>query len=103
MKDRPKITKIEVHQFEFQLRDIGLERTISIPIYELGAVTTQRAHAIRVFTDLGVTGEYVGGSATEYSALPMFTHSLIGRSTLDREAIYNDAKQRPCVNTPVWG
>jgi len=93
MKDRPKITKIEVHQFEFQLRDIGLERTISIPLYEPGAVTTRRAHAIRVFTDLGVTGEYVGGSATEYSALPMFAHSLIGRSALDREAIYNDAKQ----------
>jgi len=93
MKDRPKITKIEVHQFEFQLRDIGLDRTISIPIYEPGAVTTRRADAIRVFTDLGVTGEYVGGSATEYSALPMFASSLIGRSALDREAIYNDAKQ----------
>ena len=71
MKDRPKITRIEVHEFEFELREIGIERTISIPIYEPGAVSRRRAHGIRVFTDVGVTGEYVGGSGTEYSALPM--------------------------------
>jgi L-alanine-DL-glutamate epimerase-like enolase superfamily enzyme len=93
VKDRPKIIKIEVHQFEFQFRDIGLEPTISIPIYEPGAVISQRAHAIRIFTNLGVTGEYVGGSAVEYSALPRFAPSLIGRDALGREAIYNDAKQ----------
>jgi len=93
MKDRPKITRIEVHEFEFELREIGIERTISIPIYEPGAVSRRRAHGIRVFTDVGVTGEYVGGSGTEYSALPMFAYSLIGRNALDREAIYNDSKQ----------
>ena len=93
MKDRPKITRVEVHQFEFQLRDMELDRTISELIYKPGAVASQRAHAIRIFTDLGVTGEYVGGSATEYSALPIFARSLIGRNALDRETIYNDAKQ----------
>ena len=93
MKSRPKITRIEVREFEFQLNDIGIERTIAIPIYEPGAVSRRRAHGIRIFTDVGVTGEYIGGSATEYSALPMFARSLIGRNALDREAIYNDAKQ----------
>ncbi len=89
MKDRPKITKIEVHQFEFQLRDRELRRTAPCPIYKPGAVVSRSASAIKVFTNLGVTGEYVGGSA---SALPIFARLLIGRNALDREAIYNDVK-----------
>ena len=93
MKDRPKITRIEVHRFAFEVKDIGLEPTISLPFYEPGAVTTLGGRAIRIFTDVGVIGEYIGGSATEYSAIPMFVRSLIGRNALDREAIYNDAKQ----------
>lgn len=88
MKDRPKITKIEVHQFEFQLRDRELRRTAPCPIYKPGAVVSRSASAIRIFTNLGVTGEYVGGSATG-----IFARLLIGRNALDREAIYNDAKR----------
>ncbi len=93
MKPRPRITKVEIVQFEYELRDVGREPTISIPIYQPGSVLRPRAHAIRIHTDAGITGEYIGGSATEYSALPMFVHGMIGRSALDRESIYNDAKQ----------
>ena len=46
MKDRPKITKIEVHQFEFEIKDVGLEPPIAIPVYEPGTVTRLKAHAI---------------------------------------------------------
>ncbi len=110
MKDRPKITKIEVHQFEIETRDVALDPIASIPIVddgdaivtqralpirirnEPGAVVMRRAHAIRIFSDIGITGDYVGGNATEYSAIPQFAYSLIGRNALDREAIYNDAK-----------
>lgn len=93
MKKRPIITRIEVHEFEHELKNIGREPTISIPIYEPGSVFKRKAHGIRIFTDVGLTGDYIGGSGTEYSALPMFAYSLIGRNALDREAIYNDAKQ----------
>ena len=92
MKDRPKITKIEVHQFEYQVKDVGLEPILSIPIYEPGGITTLSAHAIRIFTDIEVTGEYVGGWPTEYAAVPMFARRLLGRNALDREGIYNDLK-----------
>jgi len=92
MKDRPKITKIEVHQFEYQVKDIGLEPVLSLPVYEPGGVTTLSAHAIRIFTDVGITGEYVGGWPTEYAAVPMFARRLLGRNALDREGIYNDLK-----------
>ncbi len=93
MKNRPKITKIEVHEFDIELKDVEREPTIAIPIYKPGGVFHRRAHGLRIFTDVGITGEYIGGSGTEYSALPMFVHSLIGRNALDREAVYNDAKQ----------
>lgn len=92
MKDRPKITRIEVHQFEFQVRDTVQEPTISRFVYEPGTVSSLKHHAIKIFTDAGVTGEYVGGHAIGYSALPMLAHFLIGRNALEREAIYNQAK-----------
>ena len=92
MKNRPKITKIEVHQFEYQVKDIGLEPVLSLPVYEPGGVATLSAHAIRIFTDVGITGEYVGGWPTEYAAVPMFARRLLGWNALDREGIYNDLK-----------
>jgi len=92
MKDRPKITKIEVHQFQYQMRDIGLDPLIYIPVYEPGSVATLGAHAIRIFTDVDISGEYVGAWGTDYATLPLFSRSLIGRNALDREGIYNDLK-----------
>ena len=80
-------------EFQFALSDMGVDRTINIPVYQRGAKLTSTARVVRVFTDQGVTGEYLGGSATEYSALPMFVRAVLGRSALAREAIYNDAKQ----------
>jgi L-alanine-DL-glutamate epimerase-like enolase superfamily enzyme len=93
MRDRPRVTRIEVFQFEYELEDIGREPTIGIPVYKPGSTHRMLANVLRIETDLGVTGEYLGGSATEYSALPMFVPSLLGRNALDREEFYNDAKQ----------
>lgn len=89
----PIVTKVEITEFTHELKDIGSEGTISIPIYEPGSTLTSSKIAIRIFTDQGVTGEYIGGSKTEYSAIPMFIRAVIGQSALARETIYNDAKQ----------
>jgi len=93
MKDRLVITRIEVHQFEYEVKDVRLEPPIAIPVYQPGAASRLKAHALRIFSDLGIIGEHVGGTATEYSALPVFAQSLIGRNALEREAIYNEVKQ----------
>jgi len=89
----PVITKVDVTEFEYTLKDVGLEKTINIPMYRKGSTLRTTARIIRVFTDQGVAGEYLGGSATEYSAIPMFIRAVLGRNALAREAIYNDAKQ----------
>jgi L-alanine-DL-glutamate epimerase-like enolase superfamily enzyme len=89
----PIIKKVEVNEFTYELKDIGSESTIGIPIYEPGSTRVSSQIAIRIHTDTDVVGEYVGGSKTEYSALPMFIGSTLGRNILARETIYNDAKQ----------
>ena len=93
MNGKPFITRVESFYFEYQIDDIGVEPTIGIMMYKPGSTHTARANGVLVHTDEGVTGEYIGGSATEYSALPQFAPSLIGRSALHREDVYNDAKQ----------
>ena len=52
LKARPKITKIEVHCFECQLKDVAPERTISIPIYKPGVAVSPRIHASKYLRDL---------------------------------------------------
>jgi L-alanine-DL-glutamate epimerase-like enolase superfamily enzyme len=89
----PVITRVDVTEFEYTLENMGREPTIGLPVYRKGATLTSTARVVRVFTDQGVTGEYLGGSATEHSAIPMFIGAVLGRNALAREAIYNDAKQ----------
>ena len=93
MSPKPVITRVEVLEFEYELEDIGREPTIGIPIYKPGATSVRPANAIRIHTDVGITGEYVGGSPPDYAVIPGFAPSLIGRNALNREEIYNDFKQ----------
>ncbi len=48
MKKGPKISKIEVHRFEYQIRDVGLEPVLRNPFYEPGSAVDNGAHAIRI-------------------------------------------------------
>jgi L-alanine-DL-glutamate epimerase-like enolase superfamily enzyme len=93
MRTRPKITSIEIMQYELELQDVAPEPTIGIPVYTPGSVMKRRLHAIRVHSDIGVTGAYSGGSAMDYAAIAGFAANLIGRNPLQREDIYNDFKQ----------
>ncbi len=93
MKARPTITAIELIQFGFELQDVGREPTIGIPIYKPGSTLQSGGNAIKIHTDIGVTGEFVGGAPTDYAAIRGFAPSLIGRQALERDKIYNDVKQ----------
>ena len=93
MKGRPIITSIELIQFGYELTDMGREPTIGIPQYKPGSTLPGRANAIRIHTDVGLTGEYVGGSPADYVTIAGFASSLIGRDALGREQIFNDIKQ----------
>lgn len=92
MKDRPRITKVEVRQFSYQIKDLAPHPVIRIPWYEPGAVLSGQAYILRVFTDAGITGEFLGGRAAEYSAFPSIMPYLMGRNPLERDVIYQEVK-----------
>jgi L-alanine-DL-glutamate epimerase-like enolase superfamily enzyme len=89
----PKITQIEVHQYRYTLHDLGHDYNGFNLVYEPGGSVEGTGHIIRILTDVGVVGEYAGGSATDYATLPRFAHYLIGKSALERERIYTDVKR----------
>ena len=93
MKDRPKISSIEVFQYEKNVLDVGVEPTIGILIYQPGGVQKFRGRGLRINTDLGVSGEYFGGFEADYAVVAGLAHTLIGRNALERDAIYDDLKQ----------
>lgn len=89
---QPIVTKIDVTEFGYDVENISPHETTRVPVYSPGSKITQTARVVRVYTDVGIVGEYLGGSATEYAGIPMIAPALLGRSALAREAFYNSAK-----------
>ncbi len=87
MAKGPKITSIEVHEFKFEKLDIARHEDGGIA-YSPGARSERTAYAIRILTDTGPVGEFVGGMPADYAALPSFVDFLIGTNALQREWIY---------------
>ena len=93
MAKAPIVTSVEVNEIEFKIDDMTTEPIIGMPIYEKGSSIRSKAHVLRIHTDAGITGEYFGGNAVEYAAIPKLARLLIGKNALNRELFYNDAKQ----------
>ncbi len=89
----PYITGIEVHEYAYTLEELGRDYNGFNLVYEPGGRAAAKGYVIRITTDIGVVGEYAGGSAAEYSTLPMFAHYLIGKNALERERTYSDVKR----------
>ena len=81
MKDKPKITRMEIHKFDYRVKDLAMLPGHTVFAYEPGATTTFKAHALKIITDEGATGEYVGSwAATDWMAIPEYGQILIGRN-----------------------
>lgn len=93
MARSPRITRIEVHQFAWEVPDLGVDYNGFNQVYQPGAPGRCTGYVLRIETDQGVAGEYVGGSAASYAQLGMAAHYLLGRNPLERELIYNDLKR----------
>jgi L-alanine-DL-glutamate epimerase-like enolase superfamily enzyme len=89
----PRITRISVHTFRYDVPDRGTDYNGFNAVYEPGARRQTTAHLLQIETDQGITGEYAGGDPGTYGQLPMIAHYLIGKSALQRELIYNDVKR----------
>ncbi len=81
-----KITGVEFHEFEREVKDMGPSPVNSR--YQPG--TSHKAHsfALRILTDQGIAGEYVSTYTAHAALLKSIAEYLIGKNPLDREAIY---------------
>lgn len=93
MKGVPVITRIEAYEFEHTLKDVGRDPNFALgPFYEPGSTARRRAVAIRVHTDIGVTGEYVSIAPGVMDQIRMFADYLLGKNALERERFYGEVK-----------
>ena len=93
MSGSPKVRGIEVVEFWHDASEVAAEPTIGFPVYTPGAKMRMKRNALRISSDVGVVGEYVGGAAIEYSTIGTIAPMLIGRNALEREGFYNDMKR----------
>jgi L-alanine-DL-glutamate epimerase-like enolase superfamily enzyme len=93
MNGKPIITAVELHEFWYEVHELGFDYNGFNLVYEPGAVTRAGGFALRVETDEGVTGEFVGGGPAEAGELRMWARYLVGKNALERERIFADVKR----------
>jgi L-alanine-DL-glutamate epimerase-like enolase superfamily enzyme len=93
MANAPRITRLTVHQFWYDVVDRGVDYNGFNAVYEPGARRRVHAYVFTIETDQGITGEYLGGNPVSYAQVGMVAHYLIGKNALERELIYNDLKR----------
>ena len=89
----PIITKIALHEYEATLFDMGTDQNGFNLVYARDSSVTQKRYICRIYSDVGIVGEYAGGSKAEYSTLPSFASYLVGKNALERERFYTDIKR----------
>src|SRR5687767_12045380 len=91
---RLRITGVELREVAYEVRDVGPDpRADYLQVYRPGLVAERRVPALRIFTDGGVAGEYVGGSTLEAAGARTVAGLLLGQDPLERERIYDDTKR----------
>ncbi|MCB0106406.1 MAG: hypothetical protein KDE53_10870 [Caldilineaceae bacterium] len=89
----PKVTRLEIHEYQWQLPNMGKDYNGFNLIYEPGNTITNTGRVLKLFTDAGIVGEYAGGSPAEFSTIPQFWHFLKGHSVLERERFYTEVRR----------
>ncbi len=89
----PIITAIEVHEYQYSLRNMARDYNGFNMVYAPDEKLELKGHILCIHTDSGLVGEFSGGTLAEYMTLPMFAQYLIGKSIFERERIYSDVKR----------
>jgi L-alanine-DL-glutamate epimerase-like enolase superfamily enzyme len=84
----PIITRIELHEYGYTIRELGTDYNGFNSVYSPGAERPARGYILRI-----VTGEYAGGGAAEYSTMPGIAAYLLGKNALERERFYHDVRR----------
>jgi L-alanine-DL-glutamate epimerase-like enolase superfamily enzyme len=89
----PEITAVETVEFAFPVEDVGYSPNGFCLVYEPGTTTHRKLFGVKVHTDVGITGEYVGGNSPAMAQVNMFADYLVGRDPLARERHWSSIKR----------
>lgn len=96
MPKQPTITEVELTSFAFPVQDMAVHPDAYDMHYEPGHTQQVGKFAVRILTDAGVTGEYVGNWMASPMALAQcefLAPYLLGKPALERERFYTDMKR----------
>jgi len=88
----PTVTHIENVEFSYPIEDVGTTDSGFAPRYEPGNTLERKRFALRIHTDEGTTGEYVGGSSPSAAQIDAAAEYLVGRDALARERHWSEIK-----------
>ena len=91
MPRSPIITRIELTAFEIRQPNLASDRSGIGLHYHPGPGLPQLRFVVRIFTDAGVTGEYIpprGRAKVIMAACEALAYGLIGKPALQREQLY---------------
>ena len=95
-----RIDAVDVHEFTFEVANLGLESDGEKAIYNVGykpnSRLTMSKYAVVIRTDDGLRGEYVThwvGTKAALAQTLMLAPNLLGRDPEQREGIYDDLKR----------
>ena len=89
----PTITEVETVEFTHPLDDVRYDRRAGLLAHAPGETHERTTFALRIRTDEGVAGEYVGGTAPGFAQVRSFAPALVGENPLRRERVWTDAKR----------
>lgn len=88
-----EIIRIESTEFSYSLEDVGTDGHGFNPVYDPGNVLDRKLFGLKIHTDAGITGEYVGGNSPAFAQINMFADYLIGKNPLKRERHWSEIKR----------
>ncbi len=103
MSGNPVVTDVELIWFAYDLPDLGLDPILKVPLYEPGATWTRTCYIVRVHTDAGVSGEYVGDRNADGDVIPRIAPLLVGRDATDRLGFFEEARRALLISGHLMG
>jgi L-alanine-DL-glutamate epimerase-like enolase superfamily enzyme len=89
----PEITQIEVDSFTYPVEGVSKDPATQKLVYSPNETHERTAHGIRIHTDVGVTGAYIGGNEPAVAQINPCASYLLGRDPLKRERHWNSLRQ----------
>jgi len=89
----PTIERIESFEFQYSVPDVGQDENGFNLRYSPGNTLERKTFALKIHTDVGITGEYVGGTSPGAAQINMFADSLIGKNPIDREHLWSNIRR----------